>query len=245
MTRLADLAVPFEKQLRSHSSRMCGAAALCMVYRSLGVACTQQQIWEQIARPDRNNHRAARTHLLAANALCHGLGAICFEAVEPWTVLERGAAGRTRVILNHRLRSGSLLGHYTVLVAVDGNEAIVHDPRVGPDRRLAKEELLGLWRPADDRSEVAGHVLVAIGPALTGANSCGACRVAFPSGVACPKCHSEIPLRPAGVLGCPARSCPTRLWVRLFCPYCDASIASIVAAKPGLKTLSGCSPRGR
>ena len=220
---------PFQKQLPSPTSRMCGAAALCMVYRSLGVKSHQQPLWEQIARPDRNGARAARTHLLAASALRHGLAAVCFEASEPWSVLRRCVAGQTRAILSHRVRSGSPLGHYTVLVAIDRKEVILHDPQLGPRRRLARDELLALWRPADDDSEVAGHVLVAIGPPETGIASCGVCGAALPAATACPKCNGQIPLRPGGVLGCASQSCPARLWKRLFCPYCDATVT---AGKP-------------
>ena len=227
MTHPAPVEIPFEKQQPGRSRRMCGAAALCMVYRSLGVRrVSQQGLWEQIARPDRNETRAARTHLLAASALRHGLTAVCFEASKPWQVLQRCVAGSVRAILNHRVRPDSPLGHYAVLVGIDEKEAILHDPQLGPDRRLARDELLALWRPADDDSEVAGHVLVAIGPPATGAASCGVCDAALPSAIACPKCKSEIPLRPGGVLGCAGRSCPARLWKRLFCPYCDATVTA-------------------
>ena len=55
---------------------MCGAAALSMVYRALGIETTQEMIWEQIAREDGRRGRAARTYLLAQNALRHGLSAV-------------------------------------------------------------------------------------------------------------------------------------------------------------------------
>jgi hypothetical protein len=224
MTRLATLAIPFEKQLPSRSSRMCGAAALCMVYRSLGVESSQHRLWEQIARPDSGGTRAARTHLLAASAMRHGLASVCLEASRPWLVLQHLASRGVRAVLNHRLRPGSPLGHYTVLVGIDGGQAILHDPQLGPDRRLARDDLLALWRPADDDSEVAGHVLVAIGPPETRAAACRVCTAAIPASTTCPRCRSEVPLRPGVALGCGHQKCPGRLWKRLFCPYCDASI---------------------
>lgn len=227
MTQTATLEIPFERQLPSRSSRMCGAAGLCMVYRSLGVRrASQQDLWEQIARPDRNGTRAARTHLLAANALCHGLSAVCFEAAKPWRVLRRCVAGSARAILNHRVRPGSPLGHYTVLVGIDSSGAVLHDPQAGPNQRVVRESLLALWRPAATGSEVTGHVLVAIGPLEDGPATCSVCGTALPESVACPNCKSDVPLRPSAVLGCADEACRGRLWKRLFCPYCDATITA-------------------
>ena len=42
-------AIPYERQEDVDGNRMCGAAALCMVYRSFGVACTQADVWHAVA----------------------------------------------------------------------------------------------------------------------------------------------------------------------------------------------------
>ncbi len=38
----------------------------------------------------------------------------------------------TRVVLNHRLDAASALGHYTVLVKLDREGVVLHDPHFGP-----------------------------------------------------------------------------------------------------------------
>ena len=48
MTAVAAGMIPYEQQ---HEQRSCGAAALCMVYRSLGLPANQSEIWQRVARP--------------------------------------------------------------------------------------------------------------------------------------------------------------------------------------------------
>jgi len=206
---------------------MCGAAALSMVYRSLGIGGTQQEVWERIARGDRHGTRAARTHLLAHDALEQGLAALVVQAADPWQTLTRCAAAGVRAILNHRLKADSPLGHYTVLLGVEGDEAILHDPQLGPRRRLDRAELLELWRPSARRSEIPGHTLVAFSRSGPASASCPRCGTGIPPSIPCPGCRNPIPLRPAAVLGCIEPHCPERLWQRIFCPDCDRGLTQV------------------
>ena len=207
---------------------MCGAAALCMVYRSLGIGGTQQELWERIARRDRHGTRAARTHLLAHDALKHGLSALIVQASDPWRVLRQCAAARICVILNHRLKTDSPLGHYTVLLGLEDRHVILHDPQFGPQRRLDRDQLLRLWLPLPQGSEIPGNTLVAFSRSGSESADCPACSTGMPPSIPCPGCRSAIPLRPAAVLGCVAESCPGRLWRRLFCPDCDRSLTQVL-----------------
>ena len=44
--------IPYVRQNDPTSNRMCGAAALCMVYRAFGVACTQDEVWPLVTSPN-------------------------------------------------------------------------------------------------------------------------------------------------------------------------------------------------
>lgn len=44
--------IRYQKQLDTVENRMCGAAALCMVYDSFGIKTTQLEIWPRISVPD-------------------------------------------------------------------------------------------------------------------------------------------------------------------------------------------------
>ena len=219
--------IPFEAQARAKSSRMCGAAALCMVFRSLGIHASQHDLWEQIARRDRKGTRAARTYLLAANALQHDLSALVVRASDPWRTLRRCAAAGIRVILNHRLKADSPLGHFTVLLGVEGETVILHDPQFGPERRFDRADLLKLWLPLPGGSEIAGNTLAAFSRPGPDPATCAGCGTEVPPFIPCPGCRAPIPLRPHAVLGCLGEGCPERLWQRLFCPSCDRSLTQM------------------
>src|SRR5258708_2353065 len=62
---------PYERQ---EDSSMCGAACLCMVYRSFDLAWTQRDIWRDLA--PLGGFGGLRTHRLAADALQRGLSAM-------------------------------------------------------------------------------------------------------------------------------------------------------------------------
>ncbi|MEI4861631.1 hypothetical protein Q8G41_29010, partial [Klebsiella pneumoniae] len=76
---LAQLEVPYERQVNTLSPRMCGAAALCMVYRSFGVVCSQEEVWPALVAPSATGVPCARTYLLCADALRRGLAAVTLQ----------------------------------------------------------------------------------------------------------------------------------------------------------------------
>jgi hypothetical protein len=127
------------------------------------------------------------------------------------------------------LTSGA--GHFTAVVAVEEDAITVHDPLFGPNRRIAQTEFLKLWQPGPHgpwASEVTGNILVAFAAAPGETGPCRICGASFPRAARCPACQKTIPLQPARVLGCVASSCGERLWEKIFCPYCDAALASLV-----------------
>jgi len=209
----------------------CGEAALCMAYRSLGLDCTPQALRPAVSRRGR-----AWTRLLARDALGRGLHALIVEAAEPREVLRAGLRDAVRMILNHRLDAIGRAGHYSIVVASDEEGVVLHDPQLGPDRRLSWDELLGLWA-AGGGSEITGFVLVAIACA-DGEAACGGCGAAVPAEVACPWCGSLVRMQPRAVLGCVDAVCPGRLWRRCYCPWCDLPFPS-ADGRLGLRVGAG------
>jgi len=215
--------IPYERQ---HEPRSCGAAVLCMVYRSFARACTQSEIWERIAQPGPWGVPRTNTKRLGADLRDQGLNALILQARQPWQILRQCAAHGIRVILNHLLRSDSPIGHYSVVVAVQDEHLVLHDPAGEAERQLARTELLELWEPSAGRSEIAGHVLVAV-CAAPQEGTCTLCETPTPAFVPCPRCREAIVLQPVAALGCVAPRCPARLWERLFCPQCDIPMSTI------------------
>jgi hypothetical protein len=221
--------IPYERQQDPMSNRMCGPAALCMVYRSFGIDCSQAELAPKVTRSGPLGNEGARTYLLAQDALARGLSAIVFRARDPLRTLRACQNRPLRLILNHRLRLQSPIGHFTVSVRVGDEHVVVHDPQVGPNTRIDQMDLLKLWRPLGRDSEIVGNVLVAFAQGRQPAAPCPKCGSTIPDTIACPGCCQPVPLQPATVLGCMNVSCSERAWETLFCPYCDADLMAAPA----------------
>jgi hypothetical protein len=234
MTRLLETAIPYEQQADLMSNRMCGAAALCMVYRSFDIPCSQAEVWPHIARMGASGEPTAPAHRLAADALRRGLGALVVKARDPMAILKRGLASSLRMILNHRIHFDSLGGHYTVLVDLVDDFVILHDPQLGPERRVLQYDLLKLWQPQHAGAEITGNVLVAFAQTATAPSSCATCGTMIPESIRCPSCQSQIPLHPAAALGCVQSDCPARTWELIFCPTCDAGLPDLSGSATGI-----------
>lgn len=206
--------VPFEKQDPRLGDRSCGAAALCMVYRSLGLDCTQRAIWPAVARPGADGQHRASTHLLGRDAMSRGFSALVMRARHPWRLLELCLSYGLRVILNHRPYPGAVIGHFSVLLDLTPAHIVVHDPALGPDRRHDRADFLKLWRKSWPWSEVAGNTLAAIGPKPPKALHTWANRSP------CPHCQRPVLLPPDDFL----TSFTEPAWEELFCLECDGSI---------------------
>ena len=218
--------IPFEPQRTIDGSRTCGAAALTMVYRSLGLPCEQLVVWQRVAEEIRTGVKATRTHRLALDACNQGLPAVTLQAEQPDQLLARLLQTGSRVILNHRLDPQSQLGHYSVLLRFDGHKIEIHDPHHGPNRVLPWPEFAELWKPSAEASEIIGHVLVAIGVPPRHSEEHSQCGHELPSHWTCPRCDRPIPTSPADVVRYAANGGGVPLWKRLFCPHCDWAIRS-------------------
>lgn len=100
--------IPYERQA---NERMCGAAALTMVYRSLKIRAAQSEVWPNVSRPNSLGETCAHTHLLAQDAQLRGLGAVVMEVRRPLEALDWCRQDDLRVILNHRSNATTWRGH--------------------------------------------------------------------------------------------------------------------------------------
>lgn len=219
--------IPFEPQQTIDGSRTCGAAALTMVYRSLGLECRQDAVWQRVAEQIGSGGKATRTHRLALDACKLGLSAVILQAEQPAPLLTQLLEADARVILNHRLDDESALGHYSVLLSFDGNRIVIHDPHRGPERALPWPEFTELWQPCRGRCEIIGRVLIALGVRSQGNRACTVCGSAVPLQVSCGRCDQAIALGPQGAVGCVVPGCAGQSWTRLFCPHCDWAVSHI------------------
>jgi len=217
----ASLVIPYQKQSADPNHRNCGATCLSMVYSSLGMEVSQEEIWPCIARLNRMGSVASTTHLMALDAVQRGFSCLAVQAKHPLQALRQCKDAGLRVIVNHRLRNGSGAGHYSVLVDIDAESVVLHDTLTGPAQRMRSRELLELWMPLSPASEITGHLLIAIGKHELAAAPCQFCHTPFPAEVECPGCRKMVGLRPQMALGCVKKDCFTRLWQNICCPTCD------------------------
>jgi len=228
--------IPYERQAEPDGSRMCGAAALSMVYRSFGKEVPQQEIWPKISKVNRFGSLAAHTHLMVQDALDRGFAALAIQAKHPLQVLLLCRDNGFRAILNHRATEDAPAGHYSVLVDINPERVILHDPYFGPSRRFSNVQLLELWQPRFASEEIVGNVLIAIADQPVAVPPCPMCGVAIPPSVDCPKCHQPVPLQPASLLGCMGAGCLARMWNYLCCRSCDFTWTFSLAAPPPMAT---------
>ncbi|MGA3189090.1 MAG: cysteine peptidase family C39 domain-containing protein [Bryobacteraceae bacterium] len=215
------VAIPYEKQADPQIHRGCGAACLSMVYKSFGKEVPQADIWPLIAKANRFGSIASTSHLMALHALSQGFSAMAIQARHPVQVLRLCRDAGIRAILNQRPRPDVATGHYTVLVDIDDKTVVVHDPALGPGRRMSHAELMQLWQPQSSASEITGNVVIAIAADPVAIPACEFCHTAIPPKVDCPKCKKAVGLSPAAALGCIRDGCIARMWNYVACPSCD------------------------
>jgi len=226
-----EVAIPFEAQ-SDRSSRSCGATCLSMVYRSFGEEVPQGEIWPGISKENRFGGPASTTHLMAQDALNRGFSAVAIRARHPLHVLRICRESGIRAIVNHRVKYDSRAGHFTVLVDIDDKTILLHDPLLGPSRRLSYGELLELWQPGFPDSEIVGNVLIGIAAPSQSAPECKFCRTPNLSSVECPACKKPVGLQPTALLGCFNSSCIARMWDYVCCPACDYLFTFGLEGKP-------------
>ena len=217
-----------------------------MVYASLGRDVPQEEIWPAIAKPNHSGILSSTTHMMARDALSRDFRAVAVQARHPIQALSLCRQWNIGAILNHRLRSDSPVGHYSVLADIDKKNVILHDPDFGSCRSLSHAELLELWQPTFPESEVVGQMLIGITSAPATNLECEFCHTAVPSTIACANCGFPVSLAPAELLRCINEDCIARMWNYLCCPACDTTFTINVdstlntpPAQPGPEEAAG------
>ena len=213
--------IPYERQSDTESSRTCGAACLSMAYRSFGKQVAQSEIWQSVAKPNRFGVVSSTTHLMVQDALSRGFKAVAIQARYPIHDLRLCHEAGVRVILNHRLDREVTTGHFSLLAGIDHESVLLHDPLLGPSRRLSHAELLELWMPYFSGSEIAGNFMIAVSGEAGPQPVCEFCHAPIPVEVECPRCRAMVGLEPAAPLGCVTYRCIARGWNYVCCPACD------------------------
>lgn len=208
--------IPFVRQPAQGRDRMCGAAALAMLYRlwhpasHLDDAMLCRLIWDRISTADERGGRYAKCHRLAAD-LCHaGIPAAAFQASQPWQALTSVHQAQLPTIVNYRANVALPLGHFAVMAAMSADRIFLHDPQRGPHQSVEREAFLRHWQAGFAGSEIAGQGFVVAATPAGHAPVAAAIRWVEQE---CPACSRSFPLplhRPllAAVAGA-------------FCPWCD------------------------
>jgi hypothetical protein len=238
-------AVPYEKQFDMQASRTCGAACLSMVYRSFGQEIPQRLIWPLIAKKNAYGSIASTTHLMAADAISRGFAAVVIQARHPLQALRICRDSGIRAILNHRLKSDSPAGHYTVFVDIDETQVTLHDPYFGASRRLKHDVLLDLWLPRLPNSEIVGNFLIGVASEPHRSPACSVCHTPLLPALKCPRCKDPIGFEPDGLLACLNNACSARMWNYVCCPTCDLTWSfSIETETPKASAPASATPAG-
>jgi hypothetical protein len=243
MSEISTATFPYEKQGDFPANRMCGAAALSMVYGSFAKPISQAELWKAVSKHNRFASLAAATHLIVQDALKRGFAALAVQAVSPLLMLRICRDQGIRVILNHRLKEEAPTGHFSVLLDIDEKQVALHDPQFGPSHRVSHAELLQLWRPRFLNAEISGNVLIGIAAMPDSPPPCQLCKVEIPPSVLCAQCNKPVPLRPSALLGCVTAGCPARLWNYVCCPSCDFTW-NFGAADPRVEALKRSEANG-
>ena len=220
------LEIPYERQ---EDDWKCGAASLCMVYRSFGLDCTQGDVWPDIqtAYTDRAR-RGARFQAVLLHVLQQGFPVLGLRAARPWRLLGRCFAPDLRVILFHRRRFDSSGLHASVLRGLDEGGVVLQDPNGRPDRYLLRDDFLALWGPNPSDAFGRGYLLCVIARAPVDGPPCS-CGHARPETIPCPHCPAPIPLQPGVAAGCGRVGCCDIDWEELLCPFCDCCLTRLTA----------------
>jgi hypothetical protein len=229
------LDVPFERQ---NDPATCGAAALAMVYRSFNIDRRQEQIWPAIASRSALGKWCARAQSLVADAGRCGLHALVVQARDPWVIPALCLDHAVRVILNHASDPTTGAGHFSVLRALTLEHIVLHDPDVGPDRMVTRDEFLRLWNPRAPRREILDQVLIAIADEASSLGPCPLCSATAGDEFVCPGCRQTVVVQPLVVLRCLTNWCPMRAWEQVFCPNCDLHWADGLSSARRRPTLT-------
>lgn len=126
----------------SQTEALCGGAAVAMVFRYWGDRHADIQQFAPLV--DRRSGGIADDVLVDAIRQRGWHAQRLAASIE--TIRDRLASGQPLILLLED-RPGRY--HYVVVVAADAEHIVVHDPALGPSRRLAIEAFLRAWKPSN------------------------------------------------------------------------------------------------
>jgi Peptidase C39 family len=224
------LVIPYEAQLDGPTNRMCGAAALVMVFKSFGLTADQTQIWQQVRTQAADGTWYAMSDSIGAFALNNGLRAVIARINQPIPVLATSWDNQVRVIINRRLAQDSFLGHFTVVAGITTGAVIEHDPQNGPNLPMPDATLLQLWTANGPcpPCEITGNIMIAFDqPGPTPPAEVCAAHHGQPSALTCESTTCQGKAVPFGIVpavGCAYQECAQRTWEVVICPWCNAEV---------------------
>lgn len=201
--------LPYEQQRDRWS---CGAASLCMVYRSLGLPAIQEEVHQRMRLDPLQLLPRGRTLVeLTRDPLTMGLAVIPLRAAHPWAALQTSCRSSLQIVLRHRMRIEHAGGHFSVLRDMEPDAVILHDPTEGPDFRVARERFLALWEGVLSGYESTANTLVAIGP--PDRDNLLPCP--------CPHCARMV------MLGSFIELLRVPVWQEILCPWCGHCLMNL------------------
>ena len=191
--------------------RKCGAWALEWVYRIFDIEVDTCTLWPKISSEDQFGSEAVASHALARDAIERGLDAATLGAKNPWALLRRAPRLSPGVIVCHRLRDGSKLGHFSVVEEVTDRTICLRDRGHGL-RIIPRNQFLDSWMNAQSDDEFGSGILIVIKKPDSSTLS-----TQHIDTMGCRRCGGVIPLKPQALFF------GQRDWATFFCPTCDAA----------------------
>ena len=212
--------IPFECQPEDTS--MCGAASATMILRAHNKLADQTEIWEALKFPDGKGMSAYR---MTNYFLERKLLALAVIAKNPLALLDICSEKNIHVVLLCRPLPETTHGHFMVLVGTDAINVTVHDPDLGPNRKIERSVLLELCEPDIEFLAPQLRVMILVASKDDQRSLCAVCNNER-STVKCifSGCGFEIPLAFSTVIGCITPSCSGSNVERVICPKCGGQL---------------------
>jgi len=210
--------ISFEAQPRS--SRRCGAACVAMVLRSFKKMAKQGPIWAQLREAGPLGKQHIRSISVARYLTMRKLVTTVIRVKDVPKAVRTIAATELRTILVHHREAGSNEGHFTVLLSATDDDVVVHDPFVGPSRRIRFAELEQLMTPSAAGDEISPRIFITVSEHAAH-GLCHRCATPLPTMIKCRECGLENAVADPSCLGCVEAACEERLFECVICQHCD------------------------
>lgn len=223
---------PYDKNFPhefQESTYGCGAAALTMVYKSLGLKVTQKEVLERVVfTVDQDTgEQSCSTHRMVLDSLLRRFETLHVRAINPIDMLKACQKHSVRAVTHERAGPNRLVGHATAFLGIDDHFVWQHCSALGPFRPIRHNDLLEVMAPLGVSDIGWGNWITLISNPFVVKRSCKLCGIEIPEWVTCPECKKSFELKPSAPLGCFQEDCSGRAWLDISCPYCFKGIRKI------------------